>query len=390
MSSLFRKVLYLSVLFMLGMLVAFFLRTPDVLREMENDSMPLSKAMKSDTTGYERATGPIDFSFPEDHGAHPTFKTEWWYYTGNVIGTDGRRFGFQLTFFRSALSPMVGISDDPESDWISDQLYMAHFSMSDVENETFYASERFSRGSLGLAGAEGIPYRIWLDDWSAEQVSEASFFPTRLIASEGDVSLDLVVDEGKPAVYQGDRGYDQKGDDPGNASYYYSFTRLPVDGTISIGEERFVVSGQAWKDHEWSTSALGEAEVGWDWFSLQLSDGRDLMVYSLRQNDGSESRHAVGMVHDENGTSRRLNVGEYTIETNANWTSPKSGITYPSRWTLSIPSESVELEITPRIPNQELNVTIQYWEGAVSVEGISNGSPVTGSGFVELTGYQPN
>ncbi len=209
----------------------------------------------SDTTGYERALEHRAFAFPEDHGPHPTFRTEWWYVTGNVASASGRRFGFQLTFFRNALAPHP---PDADSEWSTNQAYMAHFTVTDVERGTFHAYERFDRAAAGLAGADSDPLRIWLGDWSLRATTPETF-PLRLDAEADGAAIHVRLDRGKPAVPQGDRGLSRKGPTPGNASYYYSYTRLPVSGTVVSGPDTASVSGDAWLDREWSTSALPRA-----------------------------------------------------------------------------------------------------------------------------------
>jgi predicted secreted hydrolase len=326
--------------------------------------------------GYARAIEPRELRFPEDHGPHPDFRTEWWYYTGNLSTRDGRRFGFQLTFFRSALAPSM---PERSSIWATRQVYLAHFTVSDVEGGRFPSFERWSRGALGLAGAQGEPFRVWLEDWSAEGS------PMRLRAAEDGVAIDLVLQQGKPPVLQGDRGLSRKSAEPGNASYYYSLTRMLASGTIRLGDERFEVTGLAWMDREWSTSSLGKDQVGWDWFALQLGDGRDLMLYQLRRRDGSPDPTSSGTLVD--GESRHLTLGDFELVVLDHWESPRSGARYPAGWRLRIPSADLDLRIEPLLADQELDVSFRYWEGAVRIEGTSRGRPVQGRGYVELTGY---
>ena len=342
---------------------SFACREPERLPQA---SLSVASALRGENTaGYARATEPREFRFPEDHGPHPEFRTEWWYYTGNLSTQEGRRFGFQLTFFRSALAP-----DMPErsSEWATRQAYLAHFTISDIDGERFHSFERWSRGALGLAGSQGAPFRVWLKDWSAEG--------NRLRAAEKGVALDLNIQPGKPPVLQGDRGLSQKSSEPGNASYYYSLTRMPASGTIRLGQERFEVSGLAWMDREWSTSSLGRDQVGWDWFALQLEDGRDLMLYQLRRTDGSADAMSNGTLVGPDGESRHLGLADFDLEVLDRWKG------YPAGWRLRIPSEKIDLTIEPLLADQELDVSFRYWEGAVRIEGTSRGR-----GYVELTGY---
>ena len=349
-------------------------------------SLAVAEAMGGDTTGYDRADEVRTLIFPDDYGPHPGFKTEWWYYTGNLDTEEGRHFGYEFTIFRFALAPPDTIAPTRASGWATDQLFMAHFALSDVEAGAFYAFERFSRGALGLAGAQAAPYRIWLEDWSMEGRPE-TLFPMRLRTGQDDVAIDLALETAKPLVLQGDRGLDPKGPEPGNASYYYSFTRLPTTGTITIDGQSYTVRGLSWKDHEWSTSALGDDQVGWDWFALQLSNGQDLMFYQLRRRDGTLSPFTNGVLVALDGVTTPLAPDDVTLDILDTWTSPRSDAAYPARWRLRLPSASLDLEITPYLADQELDVSVRYWEGAVRIEGTVEGEAVSGNGYVEMTGY---
>ena len=344
-------------------------------------TVAVREALGEDRAGFARALAPRPLSFPEDHGPHPDFRTEWWYYTGNLQTPTGRHVGFQLTFFRVALSP----EEEPRaSAWATRQLYVAHFAVTDTAGGRFHAASRASRAALGLAGAQPGPFRVWVESWSAEGEGGA----TRLRAQEGDVAIDLTVSPAKPVVLQGDRGLSRKGPESGNASLYYSFTRMPARGTVRLGAETLEVAGEAWMDREWSTSALGAAVEGWDWFAVQLDDGRELMVYVLRRRDGTPDPFSAGTLVAADGTARRLEAGDVRIETLAHWTSPHSGVRYPARWRLSVPSAELQLEIEPRLTDQELRVGTRYWEGAVAVTGSSVRRPAAGQGYVELVGYE--
>ncbi|HEX6212855.1 MAG TPA: lipocalin-like domain-containing protein [Methylomirabilota bacterium] len=359
--------------------VAFAL-WPSSPREPIQATVAVREALAEDRAGFARAFAPRPLTFPEDHGPHPDFRTEWWYYTGNLQTSAGRHVGFQLTFFRVALSPE---EETRTSAWATRQLYVAHFAVTDTAGGRFHAASRASRAALGLAGARAAPFHVWVEGWSAEGEGDA----TRLRAQEGDVAIDLTVAPAKPAVPQGDRGLSRKGPEPGNASLYYSFTRMPARGTVRVGAETLVVSGEAWMDREWSTSALGTAVEGWDWFAVQLDDGRELMVYVLRRRDGTIDPFSAGTLVAADGTSGRLEAADVRIETLAHWTSPHSGVRYPARWRFSVPSAELRLEIEPRLADQELRVGTRYWEGAVTAAGSSGGRPVAGQGYVELVGY---
>jgi predicted secreted hydrolase len=341
-----------------------------------------------DLAGFARALGPRPFSFPDDHGPHPELRTEWWYYTGNLETAAGRHVGFQLTFFRTALAPPDRVASvGGASAWSASQLYLAHFALTDTAAGRFHAGSRLSREALGLSGARPQPFRVWVEDWSAES-DVAGGFPVRLRAADGDVAIDLVLEIGKPLVLQGDRGWRAKGPEPGNASYYYSFTRMPARGTVRVGTESLDVSGLAWMDREWSTSALGRDLAGWDWLALQLDDGRDVMVYQLRRRDGAPDPHSAGTLIAGDGRTRPLAREDATLEVLDHWTSAASRVRYPSRWRLTIPTADLSVEITPRLAAQELIVGTRYWEGAVRVQGISGGRQVSGRGYVELVGYR--
>lgn len=326
--------------------------------------------------GFKKALEVREFRFPEDSGPHPEYQTEWWYYTGNLEDSSGRRFGYQLTFFRRALSPD---SHERESSWASNQLYFAHFTVSDIKNKKFYSAERWQRAALGMAGAQADPHKVWIGDWAASDDRGK----LKLSANDGEFSIDLTLEQLKPIVFQGDRGLSQKGPEPGNASYYYAMTRLQTKGVIKIPGEEFTVTGLSWLDREWSTSVLGEDLAGWDWFSLQLEDGRDVMVYQLRGKDGSIGFHSAGAVIDPQGNKTNLYKSDFEINVLDTWESPDTGAVYPSKWQLSIPRFDIDLTVTPYQNNQELNHSFVYWEGAVNARG----DGLTGRGYVEMTGY---
>lgn len=332
---------------------------------------------------FARATAPRPFMFPADHGPHQEFAAEWWYYTGNLDTADGRHFGYQLTFFRFGLA-----AEAPQrpSDWATANIYMAHFALTDVAGEQFYANERFSRGAAGLAGATAAPrYRVWLENWSAE--GGADGFPMQLQAAADDVAIELTLEQGKPAVLQGERGLSQKSAEPGNASYYYSFTRMPTSGTLQIGGARYAVRGLSWMDREWSTSALGPHQVGWDWFALQLSDGRDLMFYQLRLRDGTSDPYSKGVLVEADGSYRVLQRDAVELAVESTWRSPRNQAVYPAVWRVRVPSAALDLRLTPLLADQELPLSFAYWEGAVQIDGTVDGAPVGGTGYIEMTGY---
>ncbi len=341
--------------------------------------------------GFHKAWSPITIRFPRDHGSHPKFKTEWWYFTGNVMTRGGRRFGYQFTIFRFALSPE---EPDGPSSWATNQAYMAHLAVTDVEADHFYHDERFARGALGLAGVIASPFRAWLEDWSAvsddatAQPSCNGCMALRLTASNESIGIALSLASEKPAALHGQRGLSRKSDRPGNASYYYSLSRLATHGTIRIGTQTHEASGLSWFDHEWATSYLEQDQAGWDWFSLQLPGPAEIMLFRLRSRFPGGSDFTSGSYVGPDGTVIPLKKSDFSIETLATWKSPHTATVYPGRWRIELPRQKAVLNVTPWIAGQEMNQTFRYWEGAVRVEGQLNKRPVSGHGYVELTGYR--
>jgi predicted secreted hydrolase len=322
-----------------------------------------------ETAGYALAWPGHVFEFPRDHGPHPDFRSEWWYFTGNLAGAGGRAFGFQLTLFRSALAP----DDRPGSSaWGTRQVWMGHLAVTDVAGGQFYRAEVFQRGALGLAGARAEPFRAWVGDWEVVSAGP-QMFPLTLVAGTAEFALELDLEARKPPVFQGERGYSRKGPEPGNASLYYAFTRLAAAGELSIDGEKIPVTGSAWLDREWGTSALGEGIEGWDWLSLQLDDGRDLMLYQLRREDGAPVEGQV--------TPRA--AWEFSMAPGRRWTSPETGAAYPVRWRVRVPSASLDLDVEAALDAQEMDLSVRYWEGAVRARGEGPG----GRGYLELPGY---
>lgn len=347
-------------------------------------TVSVAEAMAGDTAGYARADRVRDFVFPADHGPHPAFKAEWWYVTGNLRATDGtgRRFGVQFTVFRAALSPDTAASGRGSA-WGTRQLYMAHTALGDVEAGRFYSEERFARGAAGLAGASAEPVSAFLGSARLVEAGDASGpVPLRVQGEAEGAAFDLTAQPVKPVVLQGDRGLSQKGAGPGNASYYYAQTRMATEGTVTLPDgEAVPVAGLTWLDREWSTSALGEDQVGWDWFALHLDDGRDLMLYQLRRTDGSKDPLSEGSLVLEDGTKVTLDADDYTLTPLDTWESPRGGA-YPVRWRVRVPSAGIDAEVAAAIEDQELDATVRYWEGAVDVTGTASGT-----GFLEMTGY---
>ncbi|HSG65040.1 MAG TPA: lipocalin family protein, partial [Gammaproteobacteria bacterium] len=264
--------------------------------------------------------------------------------------------------------------------------WMGHFSVTDAARGEFLSAERISRDGLELAGNASDPYRLWVEDWSAE-AAQAEPFPLRLRAGIDAAAIDLTVRPTRSPVAQGDRGLDRKGPEPGNASYYYSLPRLEASGELRLRESHHAVSGHVWMDREWSSNALGDDLAGWDWLSLSLTDGRDLVVYRLRTHDGGSSPFSGGSLATADGRVRALASDDIVFVAREHWTSPATGVRYPIAWDVQLPGERVELEVRALIPNQEMNLSVRYWEGAVVAAGSSGDRRIEGRGYLELTGY---
>lgn len=345
-------------------------------------------ALGSETANeFRQATEGYRYEFPRDHGSHEEFRTEWWYYTGQLTTKSGRRFGYQLTFFRRGV-PREQIKTLP-SRWSVTQLYLAHFAVTDLAKGKFRYAEKISRAGLGKAGAEPNRLQVWIDRWSAESLVNADRHS--LSAADGDLAIQLDLTPEKPPVIHGTSGISRKGAATAQASHYYSFTRLSTAGKLTIGEESFDVTGASWMDHEFGSADLGKDLVGWDWFSLQLADRTELMLYRLRRADGSADPVSSGTFIDRIGQGHHLSVGDFTLEPTSYWTSAASKARYPQRWRLVIPSRQLSLEVLPLMAEQELSTTrstqITYWEGAISVSGTVQGKAIEGQGYMELTGY---
>jgi len=338
---------------------------------------------EEDTAVFARATQPNAVQFPRDLGPHDAYQTEWWYYTGNLETADGRAFGYQFTIFRRALNPKSKIQN-PKSAWRANQIYLAHFAISDIEAGEFYAQERFSRGGAGLAGAQAAPYRVWLEDWRVEEVEPGV---ARLTAVAEDIALDLTLTQTLPPILHGDGGLSRKGPEPGNASYYYSIVHQQTAGTVTVNGRAYPVTGESWKDHEYGSSALSQGAIGWDWFSLQLDDGSALMLFQIRREDGALEPLSSGSFIAADGAVTPLALADWRLTVTDTWRSPTSGGEYPAGWRITVPGLELELEGRPLMPNQELNVSTIYWEGASAFTGARAGRPVTAKGYVELTGY---
>ena len=343
---------------------------------------------EADRSGWKAADPGYALVFPRDHAAHPDYRIEWWYYTGNLRASGGgRRFGYQLTFFRA------GIDRRPvnPSRWAVRDLYMAHFAVTDVERGEHHVAERLNRAGVGWAGASTETLHVWNDGWSVT-LDEDDPRVHRLTAAsdDGGIALDLRLDPAGPPVPHGENGYSRKGAEAGNASHYYSFTRMRTAGRLTVGGEPFDVAGSSWMDHEFGTSFLEPAQAGWDWFSIQLDDGTDLMVYVLRRADGARDPRSSGALVSPAGTVR-LRAGDFQLTPGRRWTSPASGAAYPVAWRIAVPRHGLALDVAAAVDAQELetgrSTGVTYWEGVIDVRGTRDGVPVAGDGYLEMTGY---
>ncbi|MGH7738770.1 MAG: lipocalin-like domain-containing protein [bacterium] len=321
------------------------------------------------------------WKFPRDHGSHPDYQTEWWYYTGHLKTPEGKRYGFELTFFRQGLARNV----DNTSSFTATDLYFAHFAVSDLGAKTFWYAQKMNRPGPGLAGAAPGGVSVWNEDWRAFHDG-----PGHRLQAHGDGrSIDLLLQSPFPAVLNGPRGYSVKG--PGEASLYYSFPRMSVTGTLGMGGKTFPVKGQAWMDHEFFTDGLNPQATGWDWFGLQFSDGTDLMLYRLRLQNGKVSPYSAGTFTDARGHATHLIAADFQAQALESWKSPHTGAIYPTRWLIQIPKLKLAFEVGADFPDQELNTAqstrVVYWEGSVRLSGKRGLKPVKGEGYMELTGY---
>ena len=374
------RLLILTVLAVPGCIERNAEKSPD----NSEQPIPVTDVLRGDPArSFTQVDRPREFLFPADHGPHNEYRTEWWYFTGNVSAGEGCRFGYQLTFFR--FRPRVE-QQTGSSRWRTRHFYMAHFALTDIDNKKFHTFERFSRGAAGLAGAATGNLHVWLDDWSVAATSRETF-PLRVRAREDRIALDLNLEQGKAVALHGEDGVSVKNDEPGNASYYYSYTRMPTEGNVSVGDKACMVRGNSWMDREWSSNALGKEQLGWDWFALQLSSDHELMYYRFRRTDDAVDRFSYGAVVMPDGRMDTLDFNEVKLDILDTWHSPGSGVVYPSSWRLRVPKHGLDLKIHPALAEQELDHSFRYWEGAVEFDGVFGNHGVTGRGYVELTGY---
>jgi predicted secreted hydrolase len=331
-----------------------------------------------DAQEWKPALPGYQYAFPRDHGQHPDHKIEWWYYTGNVATAEGRRFGYQLTFFRIGATPTPANA----SPWALRDVWMAHFAVSDLMADKYHHADRLNRAGPGLAGA--AEQRVWNEDW---QVLLSADGQMTLQAKDSCFALNLSLMPGKSVVIHGRDGISQKGASAGNASHYYSHTRMPTQGKLTLNDQVYEVSGESWMDHEFGTSFLEKGTQGWDWFSAQLSDGSELMIFQLR--GGSASSNA-GTLILPSGQVIPLGSDLFTLVPGEVWKSP-TGAVYPIAWKIEIPTQGISLDCRAAMKNQEFKSEstpgLGYWEGAVDYTGRAKGQVITGKGYLEMTGY---
>jgi predicted secreted hydrolase len=340
--------------------------------------------LQSIAAQYRTALPGYRYEFPRDYFNHPDFQTEWWYYTGNLQSADGRRFGFELTFFRQA------VSRDPMkvAAWDVRDLYLAHLALSDLDGGKFYHAQRANRSGPGLASANESLARIWNGNWQIQWRGTDQ----ELRAVDERFQLHLTLHPEKPPVIHGENGVSQKAEEPGHSSHYISLTRLATSGVIALGNKSFEVSGASWMDHEFFTHQLESSQTGWDWLSLQLEDHTELMLFNIRRKDGSIDPYSAGTFVDANGKSTHLRSADFTLQPAGGiWTSPLTGARYPTHWKIAIPKLGIDLEVKTPLESQELAgktaFVPNYWEGAIVLSGSRNQQPLRGVGYLEMTGY---
>ncbi len=333
------------------------------------------------------ALSPYTYHFPRDHFAHDGYRTEWWYFTGHLRAPDGHRFGYELTFFRIGLEPKPSHWGKSQSKWYAYQLYPAHFAITDVSDGNFRYAETLARDALGQGAASQSALRVVANGWSLTGTSAVR--PVmRLHAFNGGDALDLTLRPSKPPAINGQGGISRKGTCASCASHYYSFTRIATKGTLEYGGVRYAVDGVSWMDHEYGSDELQANQSGWDWFSLQLNDGREVMLYRLREKNGKVTPQSSGTLVERNGATTYLPLSAFSVRSTATWVSPHTHATYPAGWIVRVRGVARPLRITPDVADQELANPggTTYWEGAVTISDAATGRKL-GAGYVELTGY---
>jgi predicted secreted hydrolase len=340
-------------------------------------------ALSPQPSSFKVALPGYKYKFPADHRAHNEYRTEWWYYSGHLQAEGGKEFGFELTFFRSAVSPPGGIKGDVGA---AHNAYMAHFTVTDVAKQKFYQEEKLSHSGLASSGASESTYKLWMGTWGVQQVAGKHV----LTAGDKDVSINLVLSEGKAPTIHGQNGISQKAPCAGCASHYYSLTRMPVNGKLTIAGKSLAVKGIAWMDHEFGTNQLSADEIGWNWYSIQLDDNTELMLYAMRLRNGQYDPSSAGTIIFADGRLEHLAFSSYQVSAQSSWSSPHTYANYPANWHVVVPGKNIDLNIEPLLADQEV-VSISgentYWEGACKVVGTKDGKPIHGRAYVELAGY---
>jgi len=346
-------------------------------RASKRSGIVILLALFSVAATYRQAVPGYHYEFPRDHFNHPEFKTEWWYYTGNLRAADGRRYGFELVFFRKAQPSRVADNPaDNHSAWRIDDLYLAHLALTDIDGRKFHYSERLNRAGPGIAGVSFEDGRIWNGNWQSQW--DKSTGVQTISAIEEGIRFKLRLAPRTAPVIHGENGVIQNSEGAGGTACYISFPLMTVDGSLNGAS----VTGSAWMDHEWFSNPLDDATQGWDWFSAQFENHTELMLFNLRGTEGYSS----GTYIDAAGRAVHLKRSDFAAQSLDYWTSPKTGARYPIRWRVSVPSLKLAVECAAAIPDQELVSKAKYgptyWEGAVSYSG-----SVSGVGYLELTGY---
>lgn len=333
---------------------------------------------------FKQALPGYVFSFPRDHVSHDEFKTEWWYYTGHLESKDQKHYGYELTFFRTGVDELPVKQRSP---WDVKDIFLAHFAITDENNKTFHYFEKLNRSGLNSAGARLDHYYVFNENWSIEQLGNQFV----LKADTSDLGLHLLLTSVKPPVVHGKDGVSQKASCKGCASHYYSMTRLKSEGYVYLKGQSVPVSGTSWMDHEFGSNQLTSEQVGWDWYSVQLNDNTELMLYVIKKTDGSIDSNSSGTIVYADGSSKHISQSEFSITTKRQWKSPHTGGMYPMDWTINVPSQKISLNLVPVLDDQELSTAkstgVSYWEGATTVNGQVNGKSVKGQAYVEMTGY---
>lgn len=320
------------------------------------------------------------YEFPRDHHAHRDFKTEWWYFTGNLAAEDGREFGYQLTFFRQGVRRGTA-----ETRFEVEDIKLAHFAVTDIGTGKFRYAQRVSRGAFGEAGFSDGERVAWIEGWELRQVGEGRF---RLQAADKDFSMSVELVARKGPVFHGKDGVSQKASGEGRASHYYSFTRLETQGELVLGGESIPVKGFSWFDQEWATNQLTEEQSGWDWLSVQFADNTELMIFQIRLKGGGSDPFSHGTWIDAEGRATAVGSEDFKMEPGREWRSEATGGSYPVEWRVKIPKLALDLEVKAALDGQELDLKpISYWEGSVGVIGTRGGAEVKGRGYLEMTGY---